>query len=214
MITVHHLENSRSHRILWLLEELDLDYQVRLYKRRASMAAPPELKKIHPLGKSPVLEDELAAETIVLIETGAICEYLVRRACGRLGEPANARDAISYRQYMHYAEGSVMPVLFAILVASKIPLLGGMAVKRLKPMLDVHLDFIEQELRKRPWFAGETFTAADVMMSFPLEAARYRGGLGTSRSATTRWLNVIRERPAYQRALARGGPYRFADRKE
>jgi glutathione S-transferase len=175
------------------------------------MAAPPELKDVHPLGKSPVLEDELNGRPILLIETGAIFAYLVRKADGRLGEPATPEGGILFRQYMHYAEGSVMPVLFAILLASRIPFLGRLAVARLRPMLDVHLDFIEQELRARPWFAGDDFTAADIMMSFPLEAVRSRGGgLGSGRTAITRWLNVIRERPAYRRALARGGPYTFA----
>jgi glutathione S-transferase len=212
-IIVHHLENSRSQRVLWLLEELCLAYEVKRYERdKATMLAPPELRRVHPLGKSPVIEDPAAADGRgrVIAETGAIAEYRVEKADGRLGPPAHRDAVLRYRQFMHYAEGSLMPPLFVLLVLSRVPLFGKAAAKRIQPMADVHLDWIESELASRPWFAGDEFTAADVMMSFPLEAARSRAGLGGSRPATIAWLEKIHARPAYQAALAKGGPYAYA----
>jgi glutathione S-transferase len=208
-LIVHHLENSRSQRILWLLEELGLPYEIVRYERnKATMLAPPELKKIHPLGKSPVLEDRAAGQ--VVIETGAIVDYIVELADGRMGPPAHREATLRYRQYLHYAEGSMMPPLLLLLVFNRIPVLGKTAAKRVQPMIDVHLDYVESELASRPWFAGDTITAADVMMSFPLEAARSRAGLDESRPATIAWLDKIHARPAYQAALAKGGPYAYA----
>ena len=210
MIIVHHLENSRSQRILWMLEELGLDYQVKRYQRdRKTMLAPPELKRVHPLGKSPVIEDLDADGGRVVAETGAIVEYLVEKADGRLGPPAHRESALRYRFWLHYAEGSMMPPLFAMLVVSRIPLFGKKARAKIQPMLDVHLDYIEQELVARPWFAGQELTAADIMMSFPLEAARSRAGLDERRPATIAWLDTIHARPAYRAALAKGGPYAY-----
>jgi glutathione S-transferase len=208
-LIVHHLENSRSQRILWLLEELGLPYEIVRYERdKATMLAPPELKKIHPLGKSPVLEDRAAGQ--VVIETGVIVDYIVELADGRMGPPAHRDATLRYRQYLHYAEGSMMPPLLLLLVLNRIPVLGKTAAKRVQPMIDVHLDYVESELASRPWFAGDTITAADVMMSFPLEAARSRAGLDESRPATIAWLDKIHARPAYQAALATGGPYAYA----
>jgi glutathione S-transferase len=205
-LIVHHLNNSRSQRLLWLLEELELPYEIRFYERdKATMLAPPELKKVHPLGKSPVLEDG----AIKLVETGAICEYLVDKT-GRLGPTDQAEGLRNYRQFMHYAEGSVMPNLLLMLAMSKVPLIGGIAVKKVQPMVDVHLDYVEQVLASRPWFAGQQMTAADIMMSFPLEAAVSRAGLGPSRPATMAWLKKIHARPAYQAALKKGGEYAYA----
>ncbi|MBB6164773.1 MULTISPECIES: glutathione S-transferase family protein [Rhizobium] len=210
MLIVHHLNNSRSQRIVWMLEELGLDYEIRRYRRNSDMSAPKELKAIHPLGKSPILEDISAdGQRTAVVETGAICDYLVERANGRLG-PDHASDRILYRQFLHYAEGSVMPILLAMLVASKIPIMGRAAIKRVQPMLDTHLDFVESQLASRQWFAGERITAADIMMSFPLEAARARGRLGSARPFTTAWLDRIHARPAYITALEKGGPYAFA----
>jgi glutathione S-transferase len=207
MITVHHLQNSRSQRVLWLLEELGLPYEVIRYERnKATMLAPPELRRVHPLGKAPVLVDD----DVTVAETGAIVEYLVARADGRLGPPPHRQDALRWRFWLHYAEGSMMPPLLAMLVAGRVPLFGKRVLARLQPMMDTHLDYIEAELASRPWFAGDRFSAADVMMSFPLEAARVRAGLGSSRPATIRWLDTIHARPAYQAALARGGPYAYA----
>ncbi len=211
MIIVHHLENSRSQRVLWLLEELGLDYQIKRYERdRKTMLAPPELKRIHPLGKSPVIEDLDADGGRVVAETGAIVEYLVEKADGKLGTPAHRDAALRYRFWLHYAEGSMMPPLLLKLVLSRIPLMGKPAIKRVQPMIDVHLDYVESELAQRPWFAGPEMTAADVMMSFPLEAARSRAGLDGSRPATIAWLDKVHARPAYQAALAKGGPYAYA----
>ena len=212
MITVHHLENSRSQRILWMLEELGLPYQINHYERdKATMLAPPELRMVHPLGKSPIIvddQDALSARTIA--ETGAIVEYLVDKAGGSLGPPTGPEAALRYRYFLHYAEGSLMPPLLIKLVLGMIPLVGGVAQKRMQPMIDIHLDYVEHELAERPWFAGDAFTAADIMMSFPLEAARDREGLDASRPATIAWLDKIHARPAYQAALIAGGPYKYA----
>ena len=209
-IIVHHLENSRSQRVLWMLDELGLPHEMKRYERDPkTMLAPPELKRVHPLGKSPVIVDTDDHDRVVA-ETGAIVEYLVDKADGRLGAPTNRDDALRYRFWLHYAEGSMMPPLLLKLVLSRIPLMGKPAIKRVQPMIDVHLDYVEQQLSQRPWFAGDTMTAADVMMSFPLEAARSRGGLDESRPATMAWLEKVHARPAYQSALAKGGPYAYA----
>ncbi len=208
MLTVHHLNNSRSQRVLWMLEESGLEYEVRHYKRNSDMSAPLELKRVHPLGKSPIVEDVRDdGSRMILVETGAICEYVVEKAHGRLGP--SLVDTQRYRQFLHYAEGSVMPVLFALLVVSKVPLLGRIAAQKIRPMLDVHLDYIEAELSSRPWFAGDEISAADIMMSFPLEAASARAGLAASRPATISWLKRIHDRPGYRRALEKGGRYSF-----
>lgn len=207
MIKVHHLENSRSQRVLWLLEELDLPYEVIRYERDPkTMLAPPSLRKVHPLGKSPVIEDDGR----VIAETGAIVEYLVEKAEGRLGPPANRDAVLRYRQFLHYAEGSMMPPLLAILVVNRLGLLGKPARKPLLAMFRQHLDWLESELAERAWFAGDEFTAADVMMSFPLEASRQRAGLGPAHPNILDWLERIHARPAYAEALRRGGPYAYA----
>lgn len=206
-IIVHHLENSRSQRILWLLEELGMAYAVKRYARNPrTMMAPPELKAVHPLGKSPVIEDD----GIVVAETGAIVEYLVDKADGQLGAAADAEIARRYRHFLHYAEGSMMPPLLALLVVGKLGPLGWPARKPVQGMMDTHLDWLESELATRPYFAGRDFSAADIMMSFPLEAARARAGLDTTRPHLTDWLARMHARPAYQAALKEGGPYAFA----
>ena len=210
MIVVHHLENSRSQRILWMLEELGLPYEIKRYERnKATMLAPPELKRIHPLGKSPVIQDTDDHDRVIA-ETGAIVEYLVDKADGKLGAPSKRDDVLRYRFWLHYAEGSLMPPLLLKLVLGRIPLLGKRAAKRIQPMIDVHLDYIESELAHHPWFAGDAMTAADIMMSFPLEAARSRGGLDASRPNTIAWLDKVHARPAYRAALEEGGPYAYA----
>lgn len=207
MIVVHHLENSRSQRVLWLLEELGLEYEVSRYARDPrTMLAPSELKAVHPLGKSPVIAD---GERIVA-ETGAVVEYLVEKAEGRLGPPANREAVLRYRHFLHYAEGSMMPPLFALLVVNRLGLLGRPARGPILKMLRQHLDWLDSELASRPWFAGDEFTAADVMMSFPLEAARSRAGLGTGHPHLLDWLERIHARPAYAEALKKGGPYAYA----
>jgi glutathione S-transferase len=207
MILVHHLENSRSQRVLWLLEELGEPYEVRRYARNPkTMLAPPELRRVHPLGKSPLIEHEGR----VVAETGAIVEYLVEQAGGRLGPPPQREAVLRYRHFLHYAEGSMMPPLLAILVTRRLGLLGRPARAPLQRMLGQHLDWLETELGSRPWFAGEDFTAADIMMSFPLEASRHRGGLDSSRPNLIDWLHRIHARPAYAAALQKGGPYAYA----
>lgn len=205
-ITVHHLENSRSQRILWMLEELGLAYEVKRYERNPkTMLAPPELRRVHPLGKSPVIQD---GDTIVA-ETGAIVQYLVEKADGRLGPPPHRDAILRYRFFLHYAEGSLMPPLLVKLVLSRVPVFGKAAQKRIQPMIDNHLDYLERELGGREWFVGDQLTAADIMLSFPLEAARARAGLDASRPNLAAWLARIHARPAYQRALERGGPYAY-----
>lgn len=205
MIIVHHLNNSRSQRVLWMLEELELPYEIKRYERLPTMLAPPELKQVHPLGKSPVIEDDGR----VIAESGAIVEYLVEKADGRFGPPADLDGQLRYRQFLHYAEGSLMPPLFVKLVLSKVPIMGKIAMKRIQPMIDVHLDFVEASLKQRHWFAGDDISGADIMMSFPLEAARSRAGLDQSRPKTIAWLTKIQSRPAYKRALQKGGPYAY-----
>jgi glutathione S-transferase len=207
MIVVHHLENSRSQRILWLLEELELPYVVRRYSRDPkTMLAPPELRRVHPLGKSPVIEDE----RMIVSESGAIVEYLTDKAGGRLGAPADKCNSLRYRQFLHYAEGSLMPPLLALLVVRRLGLLGWPARKPLLKMFARHLDYCDNELSGRPFFAGDELTGADIMMSFPLEAARFRAGFGPGHRHLWDWLGRVRERPAYQRALTAGGPYAYA----
>jgi glutathione S-transferase len=199
MIIIHHLENSRSQRVLWLLEELGLAYEVRRYARDSkTMLAPPELKAVHPLGKAPVLEDD----GLVVAETGAIVEYLIEKAGGKLGPPPRRDSVLRYRHFLHYAEGSMMPPLLALLVVNRLGVLGKPAKGTIQKL--------ETELSARDWFAGDEFTAADIMMSFPLEASRSRGGLGESRPNLTDWLERIHARPAYGEALSRGGPYAYA----
>ncbi|QDZ07500.1 glutathione S-transferase [Sphingomonas panacisoli] len=206
-LIVHHLNNSRSQRVLWMLEELGLPYEIRHYQRDPkTMLAPFTLRKVHPLGKSPVLEDDGR----MIVETGAICEYLVEKADGKLGAPAHRDDVLRYRQFLHYAEGSMMPPLLVLLVVNRIPMFGKSAAKRIQPMIDLHLEYVESELASRPWFAGDELTAADIMMSFPLEAAMSRAGLDGSRPATIAWVEKVHARPAYQAALAKGGPYAYA----
>jgi glutathione S-transferase len=218
-ITVHHLNNSRSQRVLWLLEELGLPYEIKHYARdKATMLAPPELRAVHPLGKSPVITDG----PLTVAESGAILEYLVDRyGQGRLKPAADSADALRYRYWMHYAEGSAMPPLLMKLIFDRIergpmpffvkPIAKGIAAKVkagfIQPAIKNHLDFMEAELAKSAWFAGDEFTAADVQMSFPLEAAASRGGLAADRPRLMDFLQRIHARPAYQRALERGGPY-------
>lgn len=218
MIVVHHLENSRSQRILWLLEELGEPYEIRLYKRDPkTMRAPAELRAVHPLGKSPVVTD--GDRTVA--ESGAIVEYLVETyGNGRFEPPAGSADRLRYRYYLHFAEGSMMPPLLMKLVFSRLPagapalvrpVARAIADKALKtfvqPQVDQILKFLEGELANRDWFAGDEMTAADIQMSFPLEGAAARGGLDGRYPRLKDFLARIHARPAYRRALERGGPY-------
>ena len=219
MIVVHHLENSRSQRVLWLLEELGLPYELKLYRRDPkTMLAPPELRAVHPLGKSPVITDG----DLTLAESGAILEYLADRfGAGRLAPMPATPDRLKYSDWMHYAEGSLMPPLLMKLIFDQVerarmpffakPIARGISHKvsaaYIAPNIRTHLDFLEAELKDREWFAGSAFSAADVQLSFPLEAARARGGLDKSRPRLIAWLDRIHARPAYQRAVERGGPF-------
>lgn len=219
MITVHHLENSRSQRVLWLLEELGLPYEVKRYARnRKTMLAPPELKQVHALGKSPVITEA----GITVAESGAIIEYLLdAHGAGRLRPATGTPERRQFSYWLHFAEGSAMPYMVMKLVFDQVrkapvpffikPVVKGVADKVtqsfLMPNITQQLAFIESTLAQQPWFAGAEFTAADVQMSYPLEAAAERVGLGQGHPHITAWLQRIHARPAYQRALAAGGPY-------
>ena len=219
MIVVHHLNNSRSQRVLWLLEELGLEYEVRRYQRNAkTMLAPPELRAVHALGKSPVIED--AGQ--VLAESGAIVEYLAERyGEGRLVPPAGTPERLRYRYWLHFAEGTAQPPLLLKLLFDRLdkgpmpffvrPVARAIAQRAkdtfIQPNIDRNLDFMERELEKSEWFAGAGFSAADVQMSFPLEAAVVRGGLDAKRPRLMGFLERIHARPAYRRAIDKGGEY-------
>jgi glutathione S-transferase len=219
MITVHHLNNSRSQRVLWLLEELGLSYEIKRYERDPkTMLAPASLREVHPLGKSPVITDG----ELTLAESGAIIEYLVKRhGNGQLVPAPDTLEHLRYTYWLHYAEGSAMPPLLLKLIFDQIeksPMpffvrpIARSIVNRVKssfiePQITQHLDFMEAEIGKNPWFAGKEFTAADIQMSFPLEAATARDGLNASRPKLMAFLNCIHKRPAYQQALKRGGAY-------
>ena len=219
MIVVHHLNNSRSQRVLWLLEELDVPYDIKQYRRDAkTKLAPPELLSVHPLGKSPVITD--GRNTIA--ESGAITEYLVERyGGGKLIPEAGTPERLQYTYWLHFAEGSGMPPLVMKLIFDKIestpmlffakPIAKAISHKvkstYIEPVLKRQLDYMEGELGKAPWFAGKAFTAADVMMSFVVEAAKARGGLDATRPRLMDWLARIHARPAYQRAIERGGEF-------
>lgn len=220
IVTVHHLENSRSQRVLWLLEELGVPYRVAHYRRHPrTMLAPPELLKVHPLGKSPVITD--GEHTVA--ESGAILEYLVERhGQGRLKPPAGGEDALRYTYWMHFAEGTAMPPLLMTLVFDSIerraPLLVRPVARRIArqakamivaPNLERQFAFMEAELASRPWFAGQAFSAADVQMSFPVLAGCARGGLDERYPALQDWRRRIEARPAYRKAMEQGGPFKL-----
>lgn len=222
MVVVHHLNNSRSQRILWLLEELDVPYEVKRYERNVeTMRAPDTLKAVHPLGKSPVITDG----GVTVAETGAIIEYLIEKyGGGRLIPAAGTPERLRYTYWLHFAEGSAMTPLLMKLVFMRIgeaplPFFIKPIVRKIvetanssfiDPELKKTFDYIEAELGKSAWFAGNEFTAADVQMSFPLEAAATRAGLDHTRPKSMAFLEKIHARPAYRRALARGGEYAYA----
>ena len=223
MLIVHHLNNSRSQRVLWLLEELGVPYEIQKYERDSkTMLAPPELARIHPLGKSPVVVDDGA----VVAESGAIIEHILDKyGAGMLRPPAGTDDRRRFTYWLHFAEGSAMPPLLLKLIFDRIesgpmpffvkPIARGIAgkVKKLmiEPNLKRQLDFMESELGRSEWFAGDEFSAADIQMSFPVEAAAMRAGLDATRPRLMAFLKKIHARPAYRRALERGGPYSFAN---
>ena len=220
MLTVHHLNNSRSQRVLWLLEELELPYEIKHYQRNPkTQLAPPELRAVHPLGKSPIVTDEGAT----IAETGAIIEYIVEKSGGRLRPAAGTPERLRWTYWLHYSEGSLMPPLLMRLIFSLLPsrspslmrgIVRAIASRTqqgyIEPQLKTHFDFIESELGRSTWFAGEDFSAADVMMSFPLEAAGARANAFAGRARMKAFVERIHARPAYRKALEKGGPYNYA----
>ncbi|HWW11956.1 MAG TPA: glutathione S-transferase [Brevundimonas sp.] len=220
MIIVHHLNDSRSQRVLWLLEELGVEYEVKRYERNAQRLAPPELRAIHPLGKSPVIQHG----DIIVAETGAIVEYLLETFPDPgLKPPAGTPEARRYTYWLHYAEGSAMTPLLLKLIFSIVPQRSPLLVRpiaqgiskkvgaaMIDPQIANHMAYWEAELGKGQWFAGDRFSAADIMMSFPLETAGSRAPYGPNMPKTKAFLERIHARPAYQRALERGGPYAYA----
>ncbi|RFU48473.1 glutathione S-transferase [Paraburkholderia sp. DHOC27] len=219
MLTVHHLNNSRSQRVLWLLEELGVPYELKRYERDPkTMLAPPELRAVHPLGKSPVITDD----GLTIAESGAIIEYLVDRyGEGRFAPAPGTPERLRYTYWLHYAEGSAMPPLLLKLVALRIgsapmPFFAKPIARKIAstlqdsfvdPQLKLHLGYINDALKPTGWFVGDQFSAADIQMSFPLEAATARGGRNDQIPAINGFLERIHARPAYQRALERGGKY-------
>ena len=219
MLTVHHLNNSRSQRVLWLLEELGLPYEIVYYQRDSkTMLAPSSLRAVHPLGKSPVVTTD---DGLALAESGAILESLVERyGNGRLAPAAGTPEALRYRYWLHFAEGSAMPWLLLGLIFSKMPkavpalirpiarmLSEGMRSRLVAPQIERQMRYMEDELGKDGWFAGKSITGADIQMSFPVEGMRARGGLDGRHPNLLKFLEAIHARPAYQRALEKGGPY-------
>lgn len=222
MLTVHHLNNSRSQRVLWLLEELELPYEIKPYQRDpTTMLAPLVLRAVHPLGKSPVVTEG----DLTVAETGAIVEWILDRyGQGRLVPPTGTAEKLRWTYWLHYAEGSAMPPLLLKLVFGRLPasapallrpivnaIAGRAQSSFIDPNLKAHFDYWEAELGKAEWFAGDQFSAADVMMSFPVEAAADRAGALQGRPRLKAFLDEIHARPAYRRALERGGPYAYAD---
>ncbi|GLQ45956.1 glutathione S-transferase [Dyella lipolytica] len=219
MLTVHHLNNSRSQRVLWLLEELGVPYEICHYQRDPrTMLAPPELRSIHALGKSPVVVDDGR----ILAESGAIIEYLIERyGDNRLAPPTHTPERLRYTYWLHYAEGSAMPPLLLKLIATRIataptPFFAKFVARKISaklqssfidPQLQLHLSYMDKALATTGWFVGDAFSAADIQMSFPLEAALARGGVGELFPHVATFITRIQQRPAYQRALERGGPY-------
>ena len=222
MLVVHHLNNSRSQRVLWLLEELGVPYKIQHHQRDAkTMLAPKDLLAVHPLGKSPVVVD---GDTTVA-ETGAIVEYILDQyGQGRLRPEAGTPEHLRYRYWLHFAEGSAMPPLLFKLVFDEVqkapmpffikPIAKAISQKVMGvmvwPNLKRQFDFIEAELGRSTWLAGDVLTGADIMMSFPLEAAKQRAGLDASHPKMLEFIQRVHARPAYKRALKKGGPYDFA----
>ena len=221
MITVHHLENSRSQRILWLLEELGVEYEIQRYARdKTTNLAPPELFQVHPLGKSPVITDG----DVTVAESGLIVEYLVEKFDDeKLAPPSESPEHLRMRYWLHYAEGTLMPLLLLELILGRIesspvpffikPVTKGIAAKARDaysgPNVKRNIEYLEKCLAETGWFCGDTLTAADIMLSFPLEAAAARIGFSDKQPNLAAFLAKIKARPAYQRALERGGPYAY-----
>ena len=223
MVTLHHLENSRSQRILWLLEELGIEYEIKLYKRDPKTnLAPDELKAIHPLGKSPLITDGGK----VVAESAVIVNYLIRNydKDNRFSSTQDSDAAQQTEYWLHFAEGSLMPYLVMSLVFTKVktapmpffvrPVAKGIADQVMKsfisPNVENSLRFIEDHLSKNMWFSGDEMSAADFQMRFPLEAAMTRSDIASKLPAINAWVKKVHALPAYQNALKKGGPYDYA----
>ncbi|CAO3411334.1 glutathione S-transferase family protein [Azospirillum largimobile] len=203
-IVVHHLNNSRSQRILWLLEELELPYEIRFYQRdKATNLAPPELKAVHPLGKSPLLE----IDGQIVMESGAIVQHLCETfGGGRFLPPAGSDDALRHLQLVHFAEGSVMTPILLDLYVGRLGEAGAPLHPRIQEQLNSHFDYLESELRPSGHFVGDELTGADIMLSFPIELAMLKGNRGRWPKLAA-FVDAMHARPAWQRALAKGGRY-------
>ena len=207
MIVVHHLNDSRSQRVLWLLEELGVPYEIRRYQRNTqTRLAPPELTAVHPLGKSPVITDD--GQTI--IESGAIVDYLIRRhGGGRLQPAPQTHDYDAYQQWLHYAEGSAMLPLMLKLYVSRLGDAGAPLFPRIESEIANHLGYVNQSLQGRDWLVGSDLTGADIQMSFVGEVAGSRGNRENFPHIQA-WVERFQARPSYRRAIERGGPYAHA----
>lgn len=218
MLTVHHLENSRSQRILWLLEEMGVEYDIKRYGRdKETSLAPPELIEIHPLGKAPVITDD----GLTVAESGAIIEYLVNKYDDGSMLPAEGTaERLAYTYWLHYAESSLMPLMLLSLVMNRVEtkspflirpitrkLFDGVRASYLNPNLKRHLNWMESTLGESTWFCGDRFSAADCQMSFAIDAAEVRTDLRVEYPHLAAFLDRIRSRPAYKAALDRGGHY-------
>lgn len=207
MITVHHLNDSRSQRILWLMEELGLPYEIKRYQRMETRLAPPELKAIHPVGKSPVITDD--GKTVY--ESGAIIDYVIRRHAGGRLQPDPATPAYDdYMMWMHYAEGSAMLPLLLHLYVSRLGEGGAPLQPRIESETANHLGYLDRHLKGRSFLMGDTFTGADIQMSFVAEIAEVYGKRAPFASLDA-WIRRLHARPAWKKALEKGGPYRFAN---
>ncbi|TBW54283.1 glutathione S-transferase [Marinobacter halodurans] len=221
MLTVHHLNNSRSQRVLWMLEEIGQPYEIKRYQRDPkTMLAPASLQEVHPLGKSPVITDG----DLTIAESGAIIDYLAHSYAPSLLPERGTQQWIDYTYWLHYAEGSLMPPLLLRLVFEKVktnpmpffvrPVARGIADKTneifISPQIRNHMDFVENHLARNEWFLGDKLSAADIQMSFPLEASLARGIVGRNRPAIRNYVKRFQARPAYQQALEKGGTYDFA----
>ena len=221
MLIVHHLQNSRSQRILWLLEELGVEYEIKRYLRdKKTSLAPPELRAVHPLGKSPVITDG----DVTVAESGLITEYLIETyGDGRLMPEIGTPEHLQYRYWLHYAEGSFMPLMLIALMLNRIenapvpffvkPITKSIAAKAMDayagPNIKLNLQYLEARLQESVWFCGDEMTGADIMLSFPIEAAATRTNLPIDYPALMAFHQRIRTLPAYQRAIEIGGPYDY-----
>ena len=206
MITVHHLNDSRSQRVLWLLEEMGLPYDIQHYQRNAqTRLAPPELIAVHPLGKSPVITDD----DVTVFESGAIIDYLIRHhGSGSLQPATHTRDFEVYQQWMHYAEGSAMLPLLLKLYVSRLGEAGAPLTPRIEGEISNHLGFVNQSLQGKEWLVGGAITGADIQMSFVGEVAGARGNRERYPNIEA-WVKRFQARPAYRKAIERGGPYAY-----